>query len=136
MNRDNIDGFVVRHLAVQELEELDSFVVGLSDSKDGSGDALIFATGLTFDEQDRSLGQDTYSISTASGATAYDGVIRCVLDDNVLTLDLDPKTASTLGVSQTCQFPLEIGPSSIARLKEGLRQVLMSGSSTPKDLRL
>jgi hypothetical protein len=57
-------------------------VVGLAENDDGSGESPVFATALTvFDEQDRALGQDTSSVSTAWGATVYGGLQvqgRCV----------------------------------------------------------
>ena len=128
MNKNGPDGFIVRHIAVEESEDLNALVVGLSDMPDGSDNVLMLQKGLEFDEQDRALEMDTYSISTASGATFYGGIASCILQDDLLTLTLTPEAADTLGATQTCEFQLEIDPDSVARLREGLRQILADES--------
>ena len=129
MNNSSTDGFPLRYITFEELDELNTLVLGLSDTQDGSGNILILERGLSFDEQDVALGQDTYSISTASGATVYGGIMRSVLDERLLTIELTAEAAGALGTTQTCQFLLELDSGSVGRLREGLRRVLEGDSS-------
>jgi hypothetical protein len=120
--------FEVRRIAVEELRDLDTYVVGIAENADGSGDALLLQTALTvITEQDRALDMDTYCISTAWGATVCGGVTACALQDDLLTLEFDPPTAETLGISQECRFHLRVDQGRIEELKQGLRTVLATG---------
>ena len=101
VNNSSTDGFPLRYITFEELDELNTLVLGLSDTQDGSGNILILERGLSFDEQDVALGQDTYSISTASGATVYGGIMRSVLDERLLTIELTAEAAGALGTTQT-----------------------------------
>ena len=134
VNNSSTDGFPLRYITFEELDELNTLVLGLSDTQDGSGNILILERGLSFDEQDVALGQDTYSISTASGATVYSGITRCVIKDRVLTLDFSAEAADSLGITHTCQFPLELDLGSIERLREGLRRLFGDESSASLEL--
>ena len=134
VNAGSMDGFPLRYVALEEPEETNTLVLGLSDIQDGSGNTLIIERGLSYDEQDAALGQDTYSISTASGATVYSGIIRCVSNDQVLTLDFTAEAADGLGITHTCQFPLELDLGSIERLRKGLRRVFEDESSASLEL--
>ena len=54
----------------------------------------------TFDEQDRTLGMDTYCLVMDSGASHYGGVIGWQVDEaNVLRLTLDDRAATALATS-------------------------------------
>lgn len=122
------DGFEVRRIAVEELDDVDTFVVGLAEHEDGSGEALLLMASLTVaDEQDRALGQDTYCVSTAWGATVYGGMTECALRGDLLLLRFDAVAAETLGIGQDCRFRLRVDPGSVERLKDGLRAVLSTG---------
>ncbi len=128
MTNDVPGEFEVRRIAVEELHELDTYVVGIAENADGSGDALLLQTALTAStEQDRALDMDTYCVSTAWGATVYGGVRACVLQDDLLTLEFDPPTAETLGISQECRFHLRVDQDRIEQLKQGLRTVFATG---------
>src|SRR5213080_2952977 len=122
----------VRRIAIEELEDMDAFVVGLAEHDDGSGESLVFATALTvLDEQDRSLGQDTYSVSTAWGDTVYGGLTECVLQDDLLALTFEAAAADILGISQECRLHLQVDQDSIDHLKQGLGRVLSPGRTPP-----
>ncbi len=127
----------VHHVAVEELDDLNSLVVGVAENADGSGKSLLFSTTLTpFDEQDRLLGQDTYCISTEWGATVYGGVMSCILQDNVLVLTLDPEAADILELSKECFLNLHTEQDAILQLRQGLRRILSSSSISPSHLLL
>jgi len=134
MGAGRMDGFPLRHVALEELEDINTLVLGLSDTQGGGGNTLVLEKGLSYDEQDAALGQDTYSISTASGATVYSGITRCVIKDRVLTLDFSAEAADSLGITHTCQFPLELDLGSIERLREGLRRLFGDESSASLEL--
>ncbi len=120
--------FEVRRIAIEELRDLDTYVVGIAENEDGSGESLLFQTAITAaEEQDRALGMDTYCVSTAWGATVYGGVMACALRDDLLTLKFDPPAAETLGISQECRFRLRVDQDRIEQLKQGLRTVLSTG---------
>ena len=136
MQEGTSDGFTVRHIAIQRAEEDNYFVLGLSGTQDGNGDALLLQRSLSFDEQDRSLGMDTCAVSVASGATVYGGLTRCSLDEGTLWLHFSAAAAQTLGVPQACQLRLAVDPPSVVRLRDGLRFLFSNVSSPPVDLSL
>ncbi len=120
--------FEVRRITVEALDDLNTYVVGIAENMDGSGQTLLLQTALTpIDEQDRTLNMETYCVSTAWGATVYGGVTSCALQDDLLTLGLDPRAAETLGIGQDCRFRLRVDQDSIEQLKQGLRTVLSTG---------
>jgi len=47
MTNDVPGEFEVRRIAVEELHDLDTYVVGIAENADGSGDALLLQTALT-----------------------------------------------------------------------------------------
>lgn len=128
--------FVVREAAVALRAAENALVVGLSEGVGGAGQTLLFQVALSFDEQDRSLGMDTYSVTNASGATVYGGVTHCVLTGDLLTLRFDAASALALGSAAVCHLQLAVDAASVAALREGLRRVLTTGNSTPSQLTL
>ena len=72
----------------------------IAELPDGSGDRFEVQRSRTFDEQDRTLGMDTYCLVMDSGATHYGGVIGWQVDEaNVLRLTLDDRAATALATS-------------------------------------
>ncbi len=135
MESDPIVGFTVYHVAVEELIDVDTFVVGLAEAEVGDGASLLISIALLpYDEQDRALGQDTYCISTEGGATVYGGLTRCVLHNNALLLGLTPDAATTLGLPTQTRFPLTIDHATVARLRAGLQRIFSRAASLPADL--
>jgi hypothetical protein len=114
----------------EELPDLDSYVLGIADRDDGSGEVLILSVGLSpYDEQDRSLGMNTYCISTSDGATVYGGLISCVLRFDTLTLGFDAEAARTLGIPMDITLPLRIDPAAVYTLQAGLNRILERASN-------
>lgn len=116
-------GFVVRMVSTEDLADPRCFVLGLAEERDGSGFHLVFQRALSFDEQDRRLGQATYCITVPSGACHYGGVASCVLGNGLLAIRLRREAARALGTGDRLEFPLEVDGRSVARLRSGLERV-------------
>lgn len=135
MEDDLIVGFPVYHVAVEELADVDTFIVGLAETEVGDGPSLLLSIVLLpSDEQDHALGLDTYCVSTGGGATVYGGLTRCVLQDDALTLGFTPVAAKTLGLPLQMRLPLHVKHETIARLRDGLRRIFSPPSRSPTNL--
>ena len=117
-------------ICAMEMEELDCFVVVLAEHSDGTGARLEIQRALLFDEQDRSLGQDTYCLCTEAGAVCYGGVVSWRIVDNALNIVLDATAAKTLGVTGGYVIDIEASPETRSVLKDGLERVLKATSPT------
>src|SRR5215210_5101471 len=109
-------------VAVREVtsgQEDDAFVLAFALE---DGQALIFQLAISFDQQDAMLGMDTYSISSASGATAYGGLASAQLDGSLIVLQLDDEPAATLGLSNELRLRLA-DVASVEKAKDGLRRL-------------
>ena len=111
-------------ICAMEMQDLDCFVVILAEHSDGSGARLEVQRALLFNEQDRSLGQDTYCLCTESGAVCYGGVVSWRLIDDALEIVLDAIAAKTLGVTGGYVIDIEANPELRSVLKDGLQRVL------------
>ena len=81
-------------------ESADVQALVIAELPDGSGTRFEVQRSGTFDEQDRTLGMDTYCLVMDSGATHYGGVIGWQVDEaNVLRLTLDDRAATALATS-------------------------------------
>lgn len=117
------EAFVAMAASADTFEDLNAFVVCLAEDRDGAGRRVELQRALSFDEQDRRNGMDTYCLSNESGASHYGGVQAWTLKNGVLTLDLDPAASNALGVSGY-EVELRGAQSEIRRISEGLRRVL------------
>ncbi|CAN92330.1 hypothetical protein predicted by Glimmer/Critica [Sorangium cellulosum So ce56] len=116
--------------------EMDAYVVVLASSTDGEGERIEVQRRLDpFDDQDRELGQDTYSISTHTGATTYAGIEACRLRGSTLDLTLSAAAAKELGVDQEVNVTLDLADQAIARLWDGLLKIFEHDRNQPKILR-
>ena len=118
--------FVAMAASADTFEDLNAFVVCLAEDQDGLGRRLELQLALSFDEQDRRNGMDTYCLSNESGASHYGGVQTWALTNGVLTLDLVPAASNALGVSGY-QVELRVPQPEILKISEGLRRVLGDG---------
>lgn len=114
--------FTARGVASTNLPNLNSEVVVLAEEPDGDGPRLEISRSLTHTKQDRDLGQDTYCLSTQTGATVYGGVRSYVLDGSTLTMRLDSRARDVLGVPGEFSIRLEADAATI----EGVRSALVS----------
>ena len=81
-------------------ESTDVHALVIAEQPDGSGTRFEVQRSGTFDEQDRTLGMDTYCLVMDSGASHYGGVIGWHVDEaNVLRVTLDDRAATALATS-------------------------------------
>lgn len=116
--------FIARAVSAMEMTDVDTFAVVLAENMDGSGVRLEIQRALTFDEQDKKLGQDTYCLSTERGATHYGGIASWHISGNVLEVVLDKKAAKALGIADGFVVELPPDEKTLFILKEGLQRVL------------
>ena len=98
---------------------VDSIV--FAENQDGTGRCLEIQRPLDPDEQDVSLGHDTYCLVRDAHATHYGGVTAWRLDDGRLTLELDALAAATLGV---VRFRIAVPDDSQSVIAEALPRLL------------
>lgn len=115
--------FVARAVSADAFEDLNAFVVCLAEEPDGSGRRLELQRALSFDEQDRRNGMDTYCLSTESGASHYGGVRSWRLTRGLLTLELDARAEKALGAS-AFEVKLQIFQPKMEKILADLRHVL------------
>lgn len=114
--------FKAHAIAVEEVPDANVFVVVISEGADGNGCRLEFQRSQSFDEQDRILGQDTYCISTDTGATHYGGVHSWWIEDAKLTVKLDENASRTLGIDSG--YAIELDSADVTALASGLERVI------------
>lgn len=116
--------FTASAVAVDQLDDLNAFVVVLAENRDGSGRRLEVQRALVFDEADVATGMDTYCLCLESGATHYGGVTSWRIHGRALELSLDRRAASALGVGSPLRVALEGTVQSMVKLAGGLKRVL------------
>lgn len=96
--------------AAVELEDVETFCVAMATDQYGEQFGLSFEVPISgeYDEQDRRLGMDTYSISDQLGRTIYGGILAIEADagTSVLTLHLSEEATNTLHIPGTLRFHL------------------------------
>jgi hypothetical protein len=121
--------FVAKGVAATVINDAECVV--LAEDPDGAdGPRLEIMRGLNFDEQERRLGLDTYSLSTQTGATIHGGVVSYSLDDSILTMRLEPRARDTLGVPSEFSIRLEADAVTIARVRAALVSILGDAGGT------
>lgn len=107
-----------------ELPDIETFVVVLAERRDGSGCRLEIQRALSFDEQDRKLGQDTYSLSTERGGTFYGGIASWTLTGDTLVIVLEKKAAQVLEVDGGFVIHFDAAVDVESALRIGMKRVL------------
>ena len=72
-----------------------------------SGDSIEFQRSLAHDPQDVALGMDTYAIVRGGAAVHYGGLVRFDVQDDVLTLELEPDAAAVLELPSLVELALD-----------------------------
>jgi hypothetical protein len=105
------------------------YVVGVQESMDPESWSLMFmASNDAADEQEISLGMDTYCLVVDPGQwTVYGGVVECDLSDDRLILRLTERAAEQLQTPTEMSFGLALDSTKLEVLRRGLRRVLTSG---------
>ncbi|WP_213009453.1 Imm10 family immunity protein [Paractinoplanes toevensis] len=121
----NADIAVVSAAAV-ELPDVETYCVAMATDEYGEQFGLTFQVPLSgeYDEQDRRLGMDTYSISNHLGRSIYGGIIAIAADPgaSVLTMTFSTEATEELDIPATLRFHLANGK--FDQVVEGLRRVL------------
>lgn len=89
--------FEAKAVSVMEDRELNTFFVILAEESDGDGSRLEIQKALSFDEQDKDNGMDTYCICTETGEACYGGIAFWDLSENRLEIKLESDAAEILG---------------------------------------
>lgn len=122
--------FVAFAASADVLADLNTFIVCLAEDHDGAGRRLELQRALSFDEQDRQHGMDTYCVCNESGTSHYGGVQTWTLTNGVLTLDLDAAASEVLGTSGY-EVELRVPQPEIDNVLMGLHRVLGSRDHEP-----
>jgi hypothetical protein len=117
--------FVAKGVSATELADLNAHVVVLAEDPDGdSGPRLEISRSLVHSPQDRALGLDTYCLSTQTGATVYGGVVSYRIEDETLTMRLDPRAQEILGVPEEFSIRLDADKSAMESVRLALASIL------------
>jgi hypothetical protein len=114
------------------------YVVGVRESLDPESWSLCFMECYDAeDEQEISLGMDTYCLVVDPGQrTFHGGVAECELSDDRLVLRLTERAAEALGTPNDMSFCLALDSLKLEVLRRGLRRVLTSGRANAVPQRL
>jgi immunity protein 10 of polymorphic toxin system len=118
----------------------DVYVVGVRETADAESWTLLFIECDDSEEdQEITLGMDTYCLVTSPGqATYYGGVRECEMSAPELRFALTDDAAATLAMPAETRFVLDLSPRQHELLRRGLLRVLTSGRADahPQILRL
>lgn len=92
--------FEARALSAAEHPEINTFALVMAEQPDGSGRRLEIQKALSFDEQDRQSGQDTYCVCTETGAAHYGGIRGWQLEQTRLTIAFDHAAELVFGTAE------------------------------------
>lgn len=98
--------FQVRRVDFVKDEDLNSASLVLAEDPDGGGARLEISKALSYDEQDKALGQDIYSLSDEAGATHYGGVVDWTFQRPTLLITLEPQASEVLKAEGGYQLTL------------------------------
>jgi hypothetical protein len=127
MNRDAVDADVrVVGAAAVELADVEVFCLAMATDEHGERFGLSFQVPISgdYDEQDRRLGMNTYSIGDHLGRTVYGGILSWSADarESVLTIEFSQSVAETLDMPMSLRFHLP--PKKFAEVIRGFRRIL------------
>ncbi len=95
-----MNDFRATAIAAEEWDEVNTFALVMAEEPEGGGKRVEIQKALSFDEQDRENGQDTYCVSTETGVAHYGGIAHWTLGTTELKLVFDPAAASVFGVRE------------------------------------
>ncbi|NBD10443.1 MULTISPECIES: Imm10 family immunity protein [Corallococcus] len=109
-------------VSADEMQDINTYAVVLAERHDGTGMRLEIQKALSFDEQDRANGMDTYCLCTESGACHYGGVTKWRVGENSIEVQLDEQASNALGVDGG--FHVEVSGQYLPTLREVLQRLL------------
>ncbi|UQN06540.1 Imm10 family immunity protein [Deinococcus sp. QL22] len=124
--------FTARALAVEELTDLDTFLIALADHADGPTRSLELQKALDAGE-DEEHDFDSYCLVVDGAATHSGGVVTCHLTAQTLVLHLNEQAADTL---ETDGFEIDLDLSEEQRtaLRAGLERLFQGDRLAPATL--
>jgi hypothetical protein len=128
-----IKQFRAKACAIEEDEDLNSFMIVLADDPENPEEWIELQQALEYDEQDQELGMDSYCIVDESGASYYGGISECKLDQKVLGFALNEEAGATLGFDSLV-IELAFAEPSKEALCEALQTIFERSSSTPQTI--
>ena len=127
--------FAANAVAASELVDANTLAVVLAERTDGSGARLEIQRALSFDAQDRRLGQATYCLCTEDGATRYGGVASWRLSGDTLEIALSAEAARVLDARDGFRVRLAAEPASSEVIRSALRRILVGALELPREER-
>jgi len=121
--------FTARVVCARNLDDLNTFVIALSNDADGPTCTLELQKALEVDEND----PDTYCLVVNGGATPYGGVSSYCLKDGLLALWLDERAARALGTTGF-EIKLDLNEGEQSELRRGLHRLFGGDRRAPTDL--
>jgi hypothetical protein len=113
----------VDRAAVQEGEELGVYSLSLGGIQAGVEWLISIQLPLEISEQDALLGQDTYAITTSTGATHYGGVLGWGFRSGGFFLDLENEAAESLGLENRIDFQVSGVKNINSKIEIGLTRI-------------
>lgn len=111
----------------EEDESDEVFEAGFSGVLGGSEFVLLIQRSeFDPDEQDTSLGMDTYCLASG-GRTNYGGVTKATRDGHFLYLEMSPEAAAVLEIPASLRVRLEESVGNVNEFFEGLAGILEWG---------
>ncbi|AVP96791.1 hypothetical protein C7S18_06070 [Ahniella affigens] len=99
-------------------------LVGFADSNFGPESYLILQRAFEFDEQDTSLGMNTYHVEWCDqGNSGYGGVSRAMLTPSSVEFVFDSEGAEFLGGLRALKISFQLEPAQFAELSRALERV-------------
>ncbi|MBV9789138.1 MAG: hypothetical protein JOZ51_13230 [Chloroflexi bacterium] len=122
--------FTARATAVEELTDLETFVVALYDDPESPEYWIEIQKPLEVDDQDRELGMDTYCLSLADGRTHYGGITAIQIQGDRLSIEIDAQAARVLDEDGFVIF-FDIPLDQVDAVEDGLVTVFEDEPSPP-----
>ena len=126
------DRFTASVLAVEELPDLNTFLIALTDQEEDPTRIIELQRALE-PEEDGEQDFDSYCLVLDQGATHYGGMTACILNERQLELRLDDPAAE---VFETDGFEITLDLSDLdqARLAMGLQRLFLGDRLAPTEL--
>ncbi len=128
-----LQSFEARACAVQELDDLNTFLIAFADQADAPLHTLELQRSLEVDEQDIALGMDTYCVVTETGAAYYGGIISCIVSEDEVALDFSAAATAVLG-HEGYRIRLALPSAEYTALRLGLARLFADDRQAPTNL--
>jgi hypothetical protein len=119
--------FHANHVSVDDMDDL--WLVGFADKKFGSRDYLMLQRAYIDDEQDISLGMNTYHVERNDQRwSGYGGIRTFELFRDRVIVTFTEKGAIEMGNVSSVEITFQVGAREFAELKERLERIFAGTS--------